>query len=304
MIELRHISKQFGRYSALEDVTARIGDESIYGLIGYNGAGKTTLLNMISGLYLPSGGEIVMDVDGEMMNPFDNVKVKRNLFYVSDDPYFMSSANLLDMRDFYKGFYRNFSDSTFEKLVKICKLDPEKRIGDFSKGMKRQAAILLGMSSRVRYLLLDESFDGLDPNMRVLVSNLLTEYLLEVGATIVVASHNLYELENICDTIGMINGKRMIFSKDIEDVRAKVKKYRVALDKKASEEVFAPLHVKNLKGEGNIYTFVCGEEERAIRERLSEEHEILLFEAYPLALNEIFKAEMGGGEDNYEGIFE
>lgn len=304
MIELRHISKQFGRYSALEDVTARIGDESIYGLIGYNGAGKTTLLNMISGLYLPSGGEIVMDVDGEMMNPFDNVKVKRNLFYVSDDPYFMSSANLLDMRDFYKGFYRSFSDSTFEKLVKICKLDPEKRIGDFSKGMKRQAAILLGMSSRVRYLLLDESFDGLDPNMRVLVGNLLTEYLLEVGATIVVASHNLYELENICDTIGMINGKRMIFSKDIEDVRAKVKKYRVALDKQASEEVFAPLHVKNLKEEGNIYTFVCGEEERAIRERLSEEHEILLFEAYPLALNEIFKAEMGEGEDDFEGIFE
>jgi len=304
MIELRHVSKQFGRYSALEDVTACIRDESIYGLIGYNGAGKTTLLNMISGLYLPNYGEIFIEVNGEMCKPFDNVKVKRNLFYVSDDPYYLPYATLNTTRDFYKGFYRNFSESTFEKLVKLFKLDPEKRIGDFSKGMKRQAAIISGLSSRVKYLLLDESFDGLDPNMRVLVSNLLTEYLLEVGGTIIVASHNLYELENICDTIGMINGKRMAFSKEIEEIRGEYKKYRVALDKKIPKEVFTSLDVKNLREEGNMYTFVSCESEKNIKEKLYTHCSIILFEAYPLALNEIFKAEMGEGEDEYEGIFD
>jgi len=304
MIELRNVSKKFGKFTALEDVTASIGDESIYGLIGYNGAGKTTLLNMISGLYLPSHGNILIETAGQMCNPFDRVSIKQSLFYISDDPYFLPYATLHDTRDFYKGFYSNFSEATFEKLVKLFKLDPEKRIGDFSKGMRRQAAIIAGLSSRVRYLLLDESFDGLDPSMRVLVSNLLTEYLLEVGGTIIVASHNLYELENICDTIGMINGKRMIFSKDIDEIRGNTKKYRVALNQKAESDVFVSLHAKTLKEEGNIYTFVCSEKEEIIRQKLSEHHDLLLFESYPLALNEIFKAEMGEEEENFDGIFD
>ena len=304
MIEMRHISKQFGRHTALEDVTACIADASIYGLIGYNGAGKTTLLNIISGLYLPSGGEVRIDIDGEKLNPFDNSRVKRKLFYVSDDPYFLPHAALSDMRDFYKGFYAHFSTATFDKLVKLFCLDAEKRISDFSKGMKRQAAIVLGLSSRAEYLLLDESFDGLDPNMRVLVSNLLTEYLLERDATVVVASHNLYELENICDTVGMINGKRMLFSKDIDELKTGAKKFRVAFGGTVEEELFAPLRVKNLKNEGNIYTFVCNEGESAVREHLSEGNELLLFEVFPLALNEIFKAEMGEGEEDFDGIFE
>jgi len=303
VIELSHVSKKFGNYAAIEDITAQIADESIYGLIGYNGAGKTTLLNMISGLYLPSGGEIGIEAEGEMMSPFDNTKIKRNLFYVSDDPYFMPYATLNDTRDFYRGFYKNFSETSFDRLVKLFKLDPDKRIGEFSKGMKRQAAIISGLSSRVRYLLLDESFDGLDPNMRLLVSNLLTEYLLEVGGTVIVASHNLYELENICDTIGMINGRRMAFSRDIDDIRTSMKKYRAVFSGTFDNEAFSSLGVKNLRCEGSVFTFVGGGDENAIREKLSQMGELLLFESFSLTLGEIFKAEMGEGEDNFEGIF-
>ena len=304
MINLNRVSKHFEAFTALEDCSAVIPDGSIYGLIGYNGAGKTTLLNLISGLYKPSSGRITVDAEDKSCDPFDNPQVKRQLYYVSDDPYFLPYASLNDMRDFYRGFYSRFSTAGFDRLVKLFRLDPEKRIADFSKGMKRQAAIILGLSSRVRYLLLDESFDGLDPNMRGLVSSLLTEYLLEVGGTVIAASHNLPELEKICDSIGMINDKHMIFSGDIDDIRASAKKYRVCLRRKAEDGLLASLQVKNCREDHLVYTFSSREKEEIIKARLSDNNEILLFEAVGMSLNEIFKAEMGEGEESYEGIFD
>ena len=304
MIKLKGVSKLFGDFHALDEVSAEIQDSSIYGLIGYNGAGKTTLLNIISGLYKSSSGEVRIELDGELLDPFDNVRVKHNLFYVSDDPYFIPNASLYSMRDFYCGFYRSFSNESFEKLVKLFKLDPYKRIADFSKGMKRQAAIILGMSTRVKYLLLDESFDGLDPAVRVLVSNLLTEYLLEVGATIIVASHNLYELENIYDTIGMINGKRLIFSRDIDEIRSGVFKYRAVMSTPIAEASLAELSLKSFSRDGNIHTFVCERSEDEVKAALSSLGELLLLESCPLSLSEIFNAEIGEGDERIEGIFE
>lgn len=304
MIKLKGVSKLFGDFHALDEVSAEIQDSSIYGLIGYNGAGKTTLLNIISGLYKSSSGEVRIELDGELLDPFDNVRVKHNLFYVSDDPYFTPNASLYSMRDFYRGFYRSFSNESFEKLVKLFKLDPYKRIADFSKGMKRQAAIILGMSTRVKYLLLDESFDGLDPAVRVLVSNLLTEYLLEVGATIIVASHNLYELENICDTIGMIKGKRLIFSRDIDEIKSGVFKYRAVMSTPIAEASLAELSLKSFSRDGNIHTFVCERSEDEVKAALSPLGELLLLESCPLSLSEIFKAEIGEGDERIEGIFE
>ena len=227
--------------------------------------------------------------------------MKRSLFYVTDNPYYFPGANLVTMRDFYKGFYPNWSDNSFSELVKLFGLDPAKRIGDFSKGMKRQAAMIMGLASRPRYLLLDESFDGLDPNVRTVVSNLLAEYIAETESTVVAASHNLYELENICDTVGMLNGKQLLYSKPIEDVKERVKKYRVAVNTK--KDPLTGLSVKFPRREGNIYTFQSEEPEEKLRDAFGKAGELLLFEAYGMTLNEIFIYETKEEDNEIEGIF-
>lgn len=301
MIRLNRVCKSYGKTEILKDITMEMEDCSIYGLIGYNGAGKTTLLNIVSGLYRPTGGEVLLDVGEDLRGPFDDPFVKRSLFYVTDNPYYFPGADLVTMRDFYKGFYPNWSDNSFSELVKLFGLDPEKRIGDFSKGMKRQAAIIMGLASRPRYLLLDESFDGLDPNVRTVVSNLLAEYIAETESTVVAASHNLYELENICDTVGMLNGKQLLYSKPIEEIKGRVKKYRAAVN--TEKDPLAGLSFKFLRKEGNIYTFQSEEPEEKLRDAFGKAGELFLFEAYGMTLNEIFIYETKEEDNEIEGIF-
>ncbi|MBE6578251.1 MAG: ABC transporter ATP-binding protein [Ruminococcaceae bacterium] len=301
MIRLNRVCKSYGKTEILKDITLEMEDCSIYGLIGYNGAGKTTLLNIVSGLYRPTGGEVLLDVGEDLRDPFDDPLVKRSLFYVTDNPYYFPGADLVTMRDFYKGFYPNWSDNSFSELVKLFGLDPEKRIGDFSKGMKRQAAMIMGLASRPRYLLLDESFDGLDPNVRTVVSNLLAEYIAETESTVVAASHNLYELENICDTVGMLNGKQLLYSKPIEEIKGRVKKYRAAVN--TEKDPLAGLSFKFLRKEGNIYTFQSEEPEEKLRDAFGKAGELFLFEAYGMTLNEIFIYETKEEDNEIEGIF-
>ncbi len=301
MIELSRVSKQYGKAEILKDITLTVEDCSIYGLIGYNGAGKTTLLNMIAGLYRPTSGKILIDGEGEKQNPFDNPAVKCSLFYVTDDPYYFPGADLVTMRNFYKGFYPAWSDNSFSELVDLFGLDMKKRIGDFSKGMKRQAAMIMGLASRPRYLLLDESYDGLDPNIRTIVSNLLTEYIAETEGTIIAASHNLAELENICDTVGMLDGKHLLYSRPIEEIKGKVRKYRVAAN--VEKDPLAGLAVKFLRKEGNLFTFQSEESEEKLKESFAKSGELMLFEAYGMTLNEIFIYETKEGDHEIEGIF-
>ena len=206
MIEINRVTKAFGDKTVLDNVTVTIADGSIYGLVGYNGAGKTTLLNLIAGLYRPDGGNITADTEDGKLAVYGSEQVRRDLFLIPDDPYILPQASLSTMAAFYRGFYPHFSMETMEKLTEIFGLDPKKKLNGFSKGMKRQAAIILGLSSRARYLLLDECFDGLDPNIRLTVCDLLMEYMAETGATVIMASHNLHEIEHICDTVGMLNG--------------------------------------------------------------------------------------------------
>ena len=301
MIRLNRVCKSYGRTEILKDVTLQVEEGSLYGLIGYNGAGKTTLLNIVSGLYRPTKGEVFLEAGGELRDPFDDPAVKRSLFYVTDSPYYFPDADLVTMRDFYKGFYPTWSDNSFSELTKLFGLDPEKRIGEFSKGMKRQAAMILGMAARPRYLLLDESFDGLDPSVRTVVSNLLGEYIAETESTVVAASHNLYELENICDTIGMLNGKQLLYSKPIEDIKERIKKYRVAVE--AEKDPLAGLSVKFLRKEGNIYTFQSEEPEEKLRDAFGKAGKLLLFECYGMTLNEISIYETKEEDNAIEGIF-
>ncbi len=303
MIFVKGISKSFGKSKVLENITFNVNDCSVYGLIGYNGAGKTTLLNIISGLYLPDDGKVEIEVDNKKCLPFDNPIVKRNLFYVNDDPYYFPNANLITMRDFYCGMYPNWSDDSFQKLIQLFGIDPNKKMGDFSKGMKRQGAIILGLSSKARYIFLDESFDGLDPNIRTLVSNLLAEYIAETEGSIIAASHNLYELEGICDTVGMINGNKMIYSDDIDTVKSKARKYRISVKGNIGEEIQNILDLKFFKKELGVCTFQSNESEEKVRNICSKYGEIILFESFGMTLNEIFVYETEDKGNEIDGIF-
>ena len=303
MIFVNGVDKSFGKSKVLDNISFNVNDCSVYGLIGYNGAGKTTLLNILSGLYLADKGKVEIEVNGKKHQPFDNPEVKRSLFYVNDDPYYFPNANLISMRDFYCGMYPNWSDESFKKLSQLFGIDPNKKMGDFSKGMKRQGAIILGLASRARYIFLDESFDGLDPNIRTLVSNLLAEYIAETEGSVITASHNLYELEGICDTVGMINGNKMIYSDDIETVKSKAKKYRISVKGRVGDDITTLLNLKCLKNELGIITFQSNENEEKVKAVFSKYGEIILFESFGMTLNEIFVYETEDKGNEIEGIF-
>lgn len=305
MIEINHISKSFGDKIVLDDVTLSVADGSIYGLVGYNGAGKTTLLCLIAGLYRPDKGNITADtVDGKLA-VYANETVRRDLFLIPDDPYVLPQASLNTMAAFYRGFYPNFSMETYHKLTEIFGLDPQKRLSSFSKGMKRQAAIILGLSARTRYLLLDESFDGLDPSVRMTVCDLLLEYMADTGATIVMASHNLHEIEHICDTVGMLNGTHIVYSCELEAIKQKYSRIRAAFASPVTAEVLSGVTYGDLNEHGKVLTFISETPAKEVEKLLSERGELCLFETYPLSLEDIFKYENRKGGETYdiEGLF-
>ena len=310
MIEINHVSKSFGDKTVLDDITLTVSDGSIYGLVGYNGAGKTTLLCLMAGLYAPDKGNITADIDGSRgiggkLNVYGSEAARRDIFLIPDDPYVLPQANLNTMAAFYRGFYPHFSMETFGRLTELFGLDPKKRINGFSKGMKRQAAIILGLSSRARYLLLDESFDGLDPSIRMTVCDLLMEYMAETGSTIVMASHNLHEIEHICDTVGMINGTHIVYSCEIEEIKERYIRIRAGFDREITYDALKDIPHGDLSVSGKVLSFICEGDVQAVKSHLEGLGGLCLFETYSLSLEDVFKYEMKKGGKSYdvEGLF-
>lgn len=214
MIEVTGISKRFGAHAALSDITLSVDDGMVYGLVGYNGAGKTTLLKIIAGAYKPDAGEVC--IDGV---PMHNDRISHDsLFIVADEPFFLPQATPETMRSFYRGYYPHWSDDVYERMLALFDLDPTAKITGFSKGMQRQLGILLGFATGVRTMLLDESFDGLDLSKRNLLKRLLKQYAREKGASVILSSHNLRELEDAADHLGMIKGCKLTFDGSVAEV--------------------------------------------------------------------------------------
>jgi ABC-2 type transport system ATP-binding protein len=300
MLEIKKITKRYGSFTAIEEITAQAAEGSIYGLVGYNGAGKTTLLKTINGIYKPDAG--VVTLDGE--DTFDNAEVKGRLFFVPDDLFLLPQANMKRMARFYRGYYPRWNQNAFEKLSGIFKLDDNKRISGFSKGMQRQAYIIFALSSSADYLLLDEAFDGIDPMMRDLVRQLLLETIAERGTGVIISSHNLRELEDLCDRVGVLNGKHIVYDALIEDMRVNKNKYRVAFAD-AKDEAFIKglgIALRQFKREGNIITFVADGASDAIKGRLAAQSPLLL-EVLPLSLEEIFLIEMEAQTYDFTDLF-
>ena len=205
MIEIKNVTKKYGDYVAVEDISFKVEESSIYGLVGYNGAGKTTLLKTAAGILKPESGEVLFD----SQNVYDNGKVRSSLLYVPDEVYFVKGASLEKMGKIYKGYFPNFNSKVFKNMTEAMGLDPKKNIGSFSKGMQRQAEVVLAMSTMPKYMLLDEVFDGIDPLKRNLCKKIFIEYMAETGCSMIMSSHNLQEIADLCDHVALINGKKL-----------------------------------------------------------------------------------------------
>ena len=298
MIEIREVTKKYGKFTAVDKLSMTVDKGSVYGLVGYNGAGKTTLLKTVAGIYRADGGSVT--VDG--VDVFDSADVKRRMFYVPDDLYFNYNSSIEKMAKFYAGYSPKFSFETLDKLCGVFKLDKTARINSFSKGMQRQAAMILGMSTLPEILLLDESFDGLDPAKRSLMNNMLIEYAADRECSIIVSSHNLHELTDICDHIALINGKRIVLDCSVDDISASRCKFRVVFADEKSREDFADFDIKRFDKDGKIVTLSLGGDPEENQKKLNAMSPLLV-EKYPLTLEEIFLEEMEDTDYDFKEIF-
>ena len=300
MIEIKNVTKSYGSYTAIEGISFTVEEGTVYGLIGYNGAGKTTLLKTAAGVYRANRGDILFD--GESI--YDNAKRKAHLFYVPDDLYFQPYASMNKMAAFYNGYYPDFSFDTFKELTGVFGLDPAKSINGFSKGMQRQAELVLAMSTNPGYLLLDESFDGLDPQKRLMIKNLVVEYTKERGAHVIISSHNLHDLGDMCDRFGLINGKKLVIDHDMTDIGEDFAKFRLAFAEgdDRTDEAFSELKLNGISRDGRLITLIVKGNSEEAESRLRAMKPVYI-EKFPLSIEEIFMEEVEGVDYDFSQIF-
>lgn len=298
MIESKNITKRYGDFTAVENVSFRVEPGSIYGLIGYNGAGKTTLLKTLAGIYRPEDGMAMLG--GE--NAYNSNKVRDRLFFVPDDLYFLPGATMKSMAKFYAGYYPNFSMKTFEKLASFFGLDAKKRVRSFSKGMQRQAELVFALASHPKYILLDEAFDGLDPAKRISVKKLFIEYAAESDCSILISSHNLPEIAELCDHIGIINGRSLIVNSSMDDVSRDYRRFRLVFSEPVDKSVFEGIAYKQMSMEDRLVVFTARGDIKEIKERIAALKPVSAEEVL-LSLEEVFMYEMEDEKHDISEIF-
>ena len=260
MINIDNISKSFGNKSVLKNLTCQIEESTIYGIIGVNGAGKSTLLRIINGIYLQDSGSVL--IDGNTIN--DNEDLKQDIAFVADDFYFFHGYKLIDLAKFYQALYKRFDMNRFNSIIKVLGLDPKGKISTFSKGMKRQSALACALSTRAKYMFFDETFDGLDPIKRNDIKTILRKVSHEDGTTIVLTSHNLKEVEDVCDDMGILTSGKLSLEKEIQSsINNNISKLQIAFNDLPSEELirqqFKEIHINEiieLKIIGRVVTIV------------------------------------------------
>ena len=297
MITMNGLTKTFDGFTALDNFTTEIPAGSIYGLVGTNGSGKSTLLRLISGIYRPDGGEIT--IDGEA--PFENVGVKSRIVHVSDDLYFLPQSNMDEMAKFYAGVYESFDWDAYRSMCGRFPIDPKKRIGKFSKGMKRQTALILALACRPKILLLDEAFDGLDPVIRIALRKILADAIADGDVTVIIASHNLRELEDLCDHMGLLHGGKVVFAREIDAAKLGFCKVQAAFATPPGQDDLAGLDIAQRTDAGSVLTLIVRGHPDDITRRISALNPMFV-EAVPLTLEEVFIHEMEAVGYDYNKI--
>lgn len=301
MIEAVNLTKRFDDILAVDHINATIRTGNVFGLIGTNGAGKSTFLRMAAGVLKPDEGSI--KIDG--MQVFENEEAKKKFFYISDDQYFFANATPADMMHYYRIVYPAFDDNRFHKLMKSFDLDEKRKINTFSKGMKKQVSVICGVCAGTDYLFCDETFDGLDPVMRQAVKSIFANDMEERNLTPIIASHNLRELEDICDHVGLLHKGGILLSRDLDEMKMNIHKVQcvlregmeprdlvLALPEESKEDVVNRTGVEILKIEqrGKLYTLtVRGDLSRV--EFIMQKASPVFYETIPLSLEEIFISE-------------
>ncbi len=295
MIQASHVTKIFRSASqpkphiAVSDLSCTIPGGCIYGLVGSNGAGKSTFLRLLSGVYRPDEG--LIEIDG--LPVWENPAAKNKIFYVPDDLYFLPQTNMRKMAAYYKALYEKFNRSRFDSLTETFGLDPTANLNTFSKGMRRQAATILALSTMPDYLFFDETFDGLDPVMRRLVKQVIYNDVLDRGTTTIIASHSLRELEDTCDQLALLHQGGIVFESDIQNLKTALFKVQTAFGVPFDREKFETVGIQivSYSQMGSVATFIVRGDRMATEEKLRCMNPLLL-DILPLNLEEVFIYEM------------
>ena len=287
MIEIKKITKRYDKENVLSELNCTIKENCIYGLVGANGSGKSTLLRLINGILIPDNGMI--KIDGEDIS--DNETIKQEMVFVPDDLYFYPSYTLMDMAKFYQALYHKFDMDYLKKLATNLKLNPNGKLNSFSKGMKRQCALILALSTRAKYMFFDETFDGIDPVIRNFFKKVMAKQMAQDNTTIIMTSHNLRELEDICDNLGLLYDGGILFESDIDSLKTNMFKVQISLKKEFNENDFLELDVLIFKKIGSIATIIIKDEEQKSKELLENMNPVIL-DFLPLTLEEVFIYEM------------
>ena len=287
MLEMKNVTKSFGGFKALNDLTMTVPKGTVYGLVGPNGAGKSTAIRHLTGVYTPDCGAITM----EGIPIYENPEVKERIGYIPDEIFYFPSATLEDMRKFYRGLYPKFDDALFERLYGIFDLPKNSPIRRFSKGMQKQAAFHLAICCRPEVLILDEPVDGLDPVMRRQVWSLILSDVAEHGTTVLISSHNLRELEDICDHVGIMDHGRMLLERSLADMQGSTVKLQIV------GAVPDGLDILHQSSSGRLNTYIVRGSADDVAAKVAQVQPAY-FDVLPLSLEEIFIYELGGV--NYE----
>ena len=292
MIEAKAVTKSFDGFLALNDLNMTVPRGSIYGLVGPNGAGKSTILRHLCGVYRPDSG--VITVEGQPV--YENPAIKERMVVIPDDVYYYGSASVREMMKFYRGMYPTFSMERFEKLAEAFpEVDAKRPIRRMSKGMQKQAAFWLAMSCCPDYLLLDEPVDGLDPVMRRQVWSLLMGDVAERGTTVLVSSHNLRELEDVCDHVGILSHGQVVIERSLSQLQGTTVKLQVAFPDGVQPGLPQGMEVLHQSQLGRVYTYIVRGRADEVQQQVAAVHPLFV-EALPLSLEEIFIYEMGGND--------
>lgn len=297
MIKVNNVTKTFSGFKALDNVSLHAEKGSVYGLIGPNGAGKTTIIKNLTGIYTPDKGSL--EIDG--MPVFENPELKENVIYIGDDLYFFPSYSIYDMAKFYAGIYKNWDWERFENLKDIFKIDIKRKVRRLSKGMQKQVAFWLGICACPKVMILDEPVDGLDPVMRKNVWKIILQDVAERGTTVLISSHNLRELEDVCDHVGIMHQGKVVLEKTLDDVKGNIHKIQVAFSGEFPEELQNSLDILHIETVGRVHLVIVKGDSNKIKQTVAEFNP-LICDILPLTLEEVFIYELGGMGYEFENI--
>ena len=287
MIRIDKLSKKYDKDYVLNNLSCTIKDNCIYGLVGANGAGKSTLLRIIMGIFEKDEG--IITIDDELVE--ENTLLKEKMVFVPDDLFFYPGYTLLDVAKYYESMYKSFDMTCLKELANTLNLNMNKKISTFSKGMKRQCALICAIATNADYMFFDETFDGLDPVIRNTMKKIIMKQMDEDNTTIVMTSHNLRELEDICDNLGLLHKGGILFESDIDTIKTNMHKVQISLKDDFSKDTFKDFEVLNYKKVGSVATLIINDKSGEAKYKLKKLNPIIL-DFLPLTLEEVFIYEM------------